>query len=71
MNIEKIWAVPSGKKKSALNYSKIRASHVEIINHIQPITIKNVFLNSFLIENKCLINLEHINLGTDKMSGRE
>lgn len=31
---------------------------------MQPITIKSVFLNSFLIENKCLINLEHINLGT-------
>lgn len=60
-----------GKKKSALNYPKIWTSHVEIINHIQPITIKSVFLNSFLIENKCLINLEHINLGTQEMSSRE
>lgn len=71
MNIEKIWAVPSGRKKSALNYPKIWANHVEIINHMQPITIKSVFLNSFLIENKCLINLEHINLGTQEMSSRE
>lgn len=60
-----------GKKESALNYKKIEASHVEIINHTQPITIKCVFLSSVLIENKCLINLEHIDLGTQEMSSRE
>jgi hypothetical protein len=42
--------------------------HVETINHKQAIKIKSVFLNSFLIKNKCLINLEHIDSRTQVKS---
>lgn len=70
MNSDKIWECPV-KNNSALNYPKIWVSHVDTINHTQLIIIKNVFLNSFLIENKCLINLGHTDLGTQEMSSRE
>lgn len=60
-----------GKKNLLWTIQKIWVSHVEIINHIQPIIIKSVFLNSFLIENKCLINLGHTDSGTQEMSSRE
>lgn len=39
MNIEKIWAVTNGRKKSFLNYPKIWVSYVETINYMQPIII--------------------------------
>lgn len=48
--------------------SKPRRNDLSYTTHF---IIKSVFLNSFLIENKCLINLGHTDLGTEEMSSRE
>jgi hypothetical protein len=67
----------SGKKKekekkeaASLKYPQEREGQIETINHKQVIKIKSVFLNSFLIKNKCLINPEHIDLRTQVKSRR-
>lgn len=54
------------EKDTALKYSQEWEGHVETINHKQVIKIKSVFL----IKNKCLINLEHIDLRTQVKSKR-
>lgn len=58
------------KEAASLKYPQEREGQIETINHKQVIKIKSVFLNSFLIKNKCLINPEHIDLRTQVKSRR-
>lgn len=58
------------EKAAALKYPQVWEGHVEIINHKQVIKIISVFWNRFLIKNKCLINLEHIDSRTQVKSKR-
>lgn len=66
----RLWGPVQEIKAASLKHPQEREGQIETINHKQAIKIKSVFLNSFLIKNKCLINLEHIDLRTHVKSRR-
>lgn len=69
LGVHRHWGTVQKRAASLTNPPEWKGQ-IETINHKQVIKIKSVFLNSFLIKNKCLINLEHIDLSTQVKSRR-